>query len=304
MNQLVVGMTLVLIGVVCVIMLLPGLRGRRAQTGARDWGRALAERADALARRRGHRIAELVEISGTRAGLGNLVLAVAVAAIAAGALGVIGALSRPSIAAWTLPVLLPIIVLAGARLLLAHRVDTRRRRFAEQLDGALQLIASGLRAGHSLQRAVAAVGTDTSGPVAEEFTRVVNEHRLGRELGDALLACAERMRSDDLDWTAQAVTIHREVGGNLSEVLDHISDTIRERQQIRRQVETLSSEGRTSAVVLMVLPVAIALVLAVLSPGYLSMFVTTPIGLVLLVLCAVLFLVGGLWMRRVTRIRF
>jgi tight adherence protein B len=232
------------------------------------------------------------------------VLLISVSAAGAAVLGMIVALSRPSLIAWLLPVLLPVVVLVVARLLLVHRIDKRRQAFSEQLEGTLQLLASGLRAGHSLQRAVDSVSTDSASPTAEEFTRVVNEHRLGRPLSDAMLAVATRMQSDDLAWTAQAVAIHREVGGNLSEVLDHVAETIRERQQIRRQVATLSSEGRISAIVLMALPVGIALLLSVLSPGYLALFVTTPIGFLLLGVCLVLFIVGSLWLRAITRIRF
>ena len=105
------------------------------------------------------------------------------------------------------------------------------------------------------------------------------------------------MHCDDLAWTAQAVGIHREVGGNLGEVLDHVGETIQERNQIRRQVRTLSAEGRISANVLIALPLAIAGILAFVSPNYVSLFVTTPIGVVLIGISLVLFIVGTLWLR-------
>ena len=206
--------------------------------------------------------------------------------------------------AWLVYAALVIAVPLGGRLVLAHRTQKRRARFADQLDDTLQLISSGLRAGHSLARAIDAVSREAESPTAEEFARIINENRLGMDLGEAIRRGARRMKSDDLAWTSQAVDIHREVGGNLSEVLDHVSETIRERNQIRRQVATLSSEGRMSANVLMALPVIIALILSITSPGYLSVFVTTPLGLVLIVVSVILFVVGAVWMRAVTRIKF
>ena len=196
------------------------------------------------------------------------------------------------------------LVLLGARAVIARRVAKRRYAFAEQLDDTLQLMASGLRAGHSLPAALDAVASEAESPTAEEFARLLNKNRIGYDLAQAIEECAARMDCDDLAWTAQAVAIHREVGGNLGEVLDHVGETIRERNQIRRQVRTLSAEGRISANVLMALPLGIAAVLAVVSPDYVKVFVTTPIGMVLIGVSLVLFTIGVLWLRRITKITF
>ena len=109
------------------------------------------------------------------------------------------------------------------------KAGRRQAAFADQLDDSLQLMASSLRAGHSLLRAVDAVSQDAASPTAEEFARIVNETRVGRDLGDSLDEVAERMGSEDFTWVAQAIAIHREVGGNLAEVLDAVGHTIRER---------------------------------------------------------------------------
>lgn len=304
MTPLVLGVFAVFAGV--AVALLLGFRSTSAEETASlaEWRRRAAERADAAVRSRNAGFVEKLDLAGWKQSAGSVVLGAVLAAAAAAALGLVMALASPSVLSWTLILLLPAAALLIGRVLLDRRIEQRRTAFAEQLEGTLQLVASGLRAGHSLQRALVAVSQDSSSPTAEEFARVVNEHRLGRDIGDAMLATAERMRSEDLAWTAQAFAIHREVGGNLSEVLDHIADTIRERQQIRRQVSTLSSEGRMSAVVLMVLPVAIAVILTVISPGYLSTFFTSPLGLLMLLVSLVLFLVGGLWLRAIVRIRF
>jgi tight adherence protein B len=202
------------------------------------------------------------------------------------------------------PVVFAALVLFGARAVIARRIAKRRSAFAEQLDDTLQLMASGLRAGHSLPAALDAVAAEAESPTAEEFARLLNKNRIGYDLAQAIEECAERMDCDDLAWTAQAVAIHREVGGNLGEVLDHVGETIRERNQIRRQVRTLSAEGRISANVLIALPIAIATLLAFVSPDYVRLFVTTPIGLVLIGISVVLFIIGVLWLRQITKIRF
>lgn len=250
------------------------------------------------------RLGETLELAGIRTSPASLVVIVTVLAGAAVIAGSAVALARGLIVVWLLPVVLVLLVVLGARAIIAHKLAKRRAAFAEQLDDTLQLVASGLRAGHSLPAALDAVALETESPTAEEFARVLNKHRIGFDLGEALEECAVRMQSDDLAWTAQAVAIHREVGGNLGEVLDHVGDTIRERNQIRRQVNTLSAEGKMSANVLILLPVAIAAVLMVISPNYLTVFVESPIGWALIAASLVLFAIGYVWLRAIVKIKF
>jgi tight adherence protein B len=192
----------------------------------------------------------------------------------------------------------------AAKLVLGSLAGRRRSAFAEQLDDSLQLLSSGLRAGHSLLRAVDAVSADSPSPTSEEFTRIINETRLGRDLGESLNDAASRMRSDDFSWVAQAIAVHREVGGNLAEVLDRVGQTIRERNQIRGQVKALSAEGRISAIVLMVLPFGLGGFLLVASPGYMDKFTESPLGYVLMAVSGLLLVTGGLWLRKVVSFKF
>lgn len=250
------------------------------------------------------RLGETLELAGIRTSAASLVVMVTLLVGAAVIGGSAVALARGTAVVWLLPVVLVLLVVLGARAIISHRLGRRRALFAEQLDDTLQLVASGLRAGHSLSAAFDTVALEAESPTAEEFARVLNKHRIGFDLGTALEECATRMHSDDLAWTAQAVSIHREVGGNLSEVLDHVGETIRERTQIRRQVATLSAEGRMSANVLIILPIGVAAVLMVLSPDYLSVFATSPLGWAMIAASLVLFAIGTLWLRAVVRIRF
>lgn len=192
----------------------------------------------------------------------------------------------------------------GGKLFLSIRAGKRRKAFADQLDDTLQLLAGGLRAGHSLLRAIDAVAREADSPTAEEFARVVNETRLGRDLNDALEQTATRMRSEDFSWVSQAIGIHREVGGDLAEVLDEVGHTIRERNQIRRQVASLSAEGKMSAYVLLALPFVVLGILMMTSPGYVVKFVETPLGYILMGVAAVMLTIGALWLRKVVSFKF
>ena len=196
--------------------------------------------------------------------------------------------------------------LAPLALFCTVRVRSARRRtaFADQLDDTLRLMASGLRAGHSVLRTLETVAHEAQSPTADEFRRVLNEVRVGRDLVEALDEVAERTASQDLSWVSQAVAIHREVGGNLAEVLDRVGATIRDRTQLRRQARALSAEGRASAAVLLALPVVLGSVMYLIAPGYLGALTDTAAGLVLLAVAGVLMAVGAVWVRSVVTVRF
>jgi tight adherence protein B len=204
--------------------------------------------------------------------------------------------------------LLGLVVMAlvplGAKLLVKLRVSRRQAAFADQLDDSLQLMAGSLRAGHSLLRAVDSVASEADAPTSEEFARIVNETRVGRDLNDALDEVAERMGSEDFVWVAQAIAIHREVGGNLAEVLDAVGHTIRERNAIRRQVKALSAEGKLSAIVLMALPFGVTGFISMSNPAYLAKFTQSLTGYAMLAVAGVMLLVGGLWLKSTVKIKF
>jgi tight adherence protein B len=262
-------------------------------------GTAAGTAVDRLLARRGKVAAgtAALERAGMSASLSDVVLLTGLATLASVALGaVLGGL--------LLAVLLAPVAPIGTRLLVRVRSARRQAAFADQLDDSLQLMASSLRAGHSLLRALDSVSQEAASPTAEEFTRIVNETRVGRDLADALDEVAARMGSDDFTWVAQAIAIHREVGGNLAEVLDTVGHTIRERNAIRRQVKALSAEGKLSAVVLMALPFGVIGFLSVANPAYLGKFTQSPAGWAMLAGVAVLLTVGGLWLKKTVAIRF
>ena len=234
--------------------------------------------------------------AGVATSLPDFVLTVGLVTVTATAVGVL--LGGP------LAGLLLLAVPLGARLLVRVKAGRRQATFADQLDDSLQLMASSLRAGHSLLRAVDAVSQDADAPTSDEFARIVNETRVGRDLNDAMDEVAERMGSDDFTWVAQAVAIHREVGGNLAEVLDAVGHTIRERNAIRRQVKALSAEGKLSAAVLMCLPFGILGFIYLTNRSYLAAFTESAVGYGMLGVAAVMMVIGGLWLKKTVAIRF
>ncbi len=197
-----------------------------------------------------------------------------------------------------------LLVPGVAKVVLRIKTDRRRAAFGKQLDETIQLIASSLRAGHSFARALDSVATEADSPTAEEFARVINENRIGRDLIVALEQTADRMKNEDFRWVAEAVAVHRDTGGNLNEVLDRVGQTMRERNQIRQEVDTLAAEGKFSAIVLMALPVVVGGAFSLLTPGYLAPMFTTSLGRVLLVASLGLYIAGGIWMKKIVDVKF
>lgn len=191
-----------------------------------------------------------------------------------------------------------------AHLFVAFRTGKRRGKFDEQLGDTLQLLTGGLRAGHSILRAIDAAAVESASPTAEEMRRVVTETSLGKDLLSALNDTASRMASEDFVWIAQAIQINRQVGGNLAEVLEQVSGTIRERSEIKGQIKSLAAEGKMSAYILMALPIGIVLMLLVVSPGYMDVMFTHILGWIMIGVSFVLMTIGGLWLRKIIDLKF
>jgi tight adherence protein B len=201
-------------------------------------------------------------------------------------------------------VLLTLLAPLGLHLLLSTLAARRRRQFDQQVPDTLQMFSGGLRAGHSLLRAVDAAGQESQPPMSEELGRIVNETRIGRDLGESLADVARRTRSEDFLSISQAIEIHREVGGDLAEVLDHLGDTVRDRNQVRGQIRALSAEGRMSAMVLMALPVVMFLGLTLFNEMYARTFTSTLPGYLMIAAAVVLLTAGGVWLSRIVKPRF
>lgn len=189
------------------------------------------------------------------------------------------------------------------RVVLARREASRKKEFEQGLPEFFLLMSSALRSGLSFPQALETVAREGQGEVERQMRRAVTEVSMGVPPDRALEQVADRMNSEDMRWAVIAISIQREVGGNLSGILDSVADTVRGRAEISREVDTLSAEGRLSGVVLLALPIAIFLFLFVTRREYVEIFWTTGIGRFLLALTIALFVVGGLWMRTLLRVR-
>lgn len=203
-----------------------------------------------------------------------------------------------------LGIVLALAVLVGSWLIVTRRADGRRKAFETQLFATLQLISGSLRAGFGLAQAFEVVAEESAAPTSDEFRRVRVETHLGRDLDETLSAMARRVGSEDFELFIEAVQIHREIGGELSQIVDNVSETIRERSRLKGQVRALSAEGRFSAVVLTVIPVGMAIFLSVTNPDYLGELTSLPAGRLVIGVGVALMVVGMLWLKRLVRLDF
>ncbi|MDD7837289.1 type II secretion system F family protein [Paenarthrobacter sp. AB444] len=201
-------------------------------------------------------------------------------------------------------ILLAVLVPFLAKLVLVLKTQKRRAKFELQLTDTIQMLIGGLRVGHGIMRSLQAAAQESQAPTSEELSRIVNEVRVGKDPRQAIEDCAARMDSEDFQWIGQAIQINREVGGDLAEVLEQVEGTIRERSEIKGHVRALSAEGKMSAVVLMILPVAVGVFMSVLNPDYLKLFTGHPVGIAMIVVSMILFAIGGFWMSRTVKIKF
>lgn len=187
-------------------------------------------------------------------------------------------------------------------MLLSFKAKRRRRKFTSQLPDTLQLLAGSLRAGYSLIQGLDAVAKQVEAPMGSELTRALAEARLGRPVEEALQEVSDRMASEDFEWAVMAIKIQREVGGNLAELLMTVSNTMIERERLRREVRALTAEGRMSAIILVGLPPAICLLITIMNPGYMQPLFSSLIGQVLLVAATISMGIGYFLMNKMIQI--
>jgi tight adherence protein B len=174
----------------------------------------------------------------------------------------------------------------------------RQKAFVSSLPDMLQLLSGSLRAGYSLMQGVEAVSQEVGEPMGKELRRVVTEARLGRELEESLDGIAERMDSPDFAWAVMAIRIQREVGGNLSELLLTVAETMVQRERLRRDVSSLTAEGKISAIVLGLLPVGLGGAMYTINPEYMQVLFDESMGQIMLGASIVAALIGFAWMKK------
>ena len=178
----------------------------------------------------------------------------------------------------------------GPYFYIKRKQGKRRKLFESQLSDALMIATSCLRSGLTFQQAMETVAKDMEAPISTEFARACSEMNFGSSMDKALSDMVARIKSPDLLLTVSAVSVQRQTGGNLSQILETIANTIRERIKIKADVAAVTAQGKTSGMIIGALPIFLAVVLNLLSPGYMAPLFTTGIGRGILIFC--LFLEG------------
>lgn len=203
----------------------------------------------------------------------------------------------------------PILTLGGLvlgfflpRFYVKFRQAKRLRAFNSQLGDAINLLANGLRSGYSLLQAMDAVAREMPPPISDEFQRVVREIGLGLSNERAMNNMLRRIPSDDLDLMITAINVQHEVGGNLAEILEVISHTIRERIRIKGEIRVLTSQQMLSGYVVSFLPIALGLILYAMNPDYMGAMFQEPCGWAMMAVGAISMTIGFIAIRKIVNI--
>jgi tight adherence protein B len=191
----------------------------------------------------------------------------------------------------------------GVRAYLKRRLRKRREAFAEQLPDNLQVLSSALRSGHSLVGALSVVVEESAEPSKSGFRRVIADEQLGVPLEDALGVVVYRMDNNDLEQVALVAALQRKTGSSAAEVLDRVTETVRERFELRRLVKTLTAQGRLSRWIVSLLPPALMVVISLINPNYLDPLFSTGGGRLLLVIGTFMVILGSLAIKKIVEIK-
>jgi tight adherence protein B len=256
---------------------LPGMQKLLGKTGA------------------GTGLTRLIEQSGVRATTGGIL-------VVSGGLGLLGVLGVLLFSPYASAA--PIGLLLGALpvLFLMQRRSARIKKFEEQFPEALDLLSRALRAGHAFQTSLGMVADEVAEPVGPEFKKTFDQQNFGLPLKECLFELADRVPLLDVRFFATAVTIQRETGGNLAEILDNLAYVVRERFKILRQVRVHTAHGRFTGYVLLALPAVLGIILSYLSPDHMNTLFTEPMGKTMLLGAGVMQTVGYFWIRQVIKI--
>jgi tight adherence protein B len=266
--------------------------------------RARADEEDGFVRVLGERIPQLWDLhhllvqSGLNWTLAGFATRVATIATVSGLVFLV-VLQRPAIAAVA-------FVLGGLSPYLYVRWKKKKRvhRLESQLPDAIDLIARAVRAGHPLSEGLRMASEEAQEPLASEFRITFEEQKFGLPFEEAIMGLGDRVEIVDVRILITAILVQREVGGNLSEILEQIAETMRARFTLKRQVRVYTSQGRMSGYTLAALPIIVGAVITVINPAYMQTLYQEPLGQALLMGAGILQGIGFLWIRRIVDVRY
>ena len=199
-------------------------------------------------------------------------------------------------------ILIYILIWNVPQFIIRKRKKDRIKHFDSELNEGITIISNSLKAGYSFLQAIAVVSEETSDPFSKEFKKLLKEMSLGISEEDALKNLLSRVESEDLRLIVNVILIQKDIGGNLSEVLDNISETIRERQKIKNELKTLTAQGRLSGIILMLIPIFLGVTIYLFNKEYILLLFTTSIGLIMVAAAVLSEFLGLLIIRKIINI--
>ena len=203
-----------------------------------------------------------------------------------------------------IPVCIALLCAAAPILYISIRRKNREKKIETELIDAISILVNALRAGHSFQQAMNSISQEMDGVLSEEFGRVFRETQHGMTLEDSMNRMLERTGSEDLNMLCTAILVQREIGGNLSEILENISGTIQARISLKGDIKTRTSSGRLSGIIVGVLPIIILIAISVINPGYSDMLFSTKIGRIMLGVGAFMEVVGFIVINKIVTVKY
>ncbi len=203
---------------------------------------------------------------------------------------------------WFIVIIVYILIWNIPKIIISSRKKERIKLFDSQLNEGITIISNSLKAGYSFLQAVAVVAEETSDPFSKEFKKLLKEMSLGISEEDALKNLLVRVESEDLRLVMNAILIQKDIGGNLSEILDNIAETIRERQKIKNELKTLTAQGRLSGIILMLIPVFLGMAIYLFNKTYIMLLFTTSMGLGMVSAAVISEVFGFLMIRKIINI--
>lgn len=201
------------------------------------------------------------------------------------------------------PLLFAVGWVVFASLYVQFKAKRRMKQFTNQLGDAIAMMSNAIKSGFTFQQAMDIVAKEIKGPISEEFVRALNEIQLGVTLEEALEGICQRIKDDDFEMVAMSVVIQRQVGGNLSQILDTVGETIRDRIKLKGEIKALTAEGVISGWAIALLPVVVAAICLAMNEEYFKPLRESGLGDILLIGCIVSEIIGGLVIRWIINVK-
>lgn len=201
------------------------------------------------------------------------------------------------------PLLFAVGWVVFASLYVQFKAKRRMKQFTNQLGDAIAMMSNAIKSGFTFQQAMDIVAKEIKGPISEEFVRALNEIQLGVTLEEALEGICQRVKDDDFEMVAMSVVIQRQVGGNLSQILDTVGETIRDRIKLKGEIKSLTAEGVISGWAIALLPVVVAAICLAMNEEYFKPLRESGLGDILLIGCIVSEIIGGLVIRWIINVK-